>query len=329
MMPKPAILGLIVIVFTVGLMAAFIVKETELPLILRLGKIISPQTIGIDELSPGLHFKIPIIEKVVKFDKRIHNIDVPSEHFLTFEKKNLIVDSFIKWQIIDVISYFKTMGDNSERAEQSAKQRLGEIIADGLRNEFGKRELKDIISGERSKIMAQVTKLVSERANDFGIKIIDVRIKRIELPKEVSSSVYRRMEAEREQAAKKLRSQGEAEAVRIQASADRESIEIVAKAERDAERIRGEGDAAANEIYAKAFNQNQEFYTLYRSLNAYKKIFDNKSDILVIQPNSEFFNYFNNNMGSVTSSLTTQSAAKTVTNHPIISPSQPTTGTDK
>jgi membrane protease subunit HflC len=308
-------------------MAAFIVKETELPLILRLGKIISPQIVGMDELSPGLHFKWPFFDKVVKFDKRIHNLDVPSEHFLTIEKKNLIVDSFIKWQIVDVISYFKTMGDNSERAEQSAKQRLGEIIADGLRNEFGKRKLKDIISGERSKIMARVTKIVSERANDFGMKIVDVRIKRIELPKEVSSSVYRRMEAEREQYAKKLRSQGEAEAVRIQANADRESIEIIAKAERDAEKIRGEGDAAANEIYAKTFNQNPEFYALYRSLNAYKKVFDSKNNILVIQPHSEFFNYFNN-MGSVTSSLTTESTAKTVTNHPIISPSQPTT-TDK
>ncbi|BAP56690.1 band 7 protein [Thioploca ingrica] len=328
MMPKPAILGLMVIVFTVGLMAAFIVKETELPLILRLGKIISPQIVGIDELSPGLHFKWPVFDKVVKFDKRIHNLDVPSEHFLTIEKKNLIVDSFIKWRIVDVISYFKTMGDNSERAEQRAKQRLGEIIANGLRNEFGKRTINDVVSGERSQIMDRVTTIVSERAKEFGMKIIDVRIKRIELPKEVSSSVYRRMEAEREQYAKKLRSQGEAEAVRIQANADRESIEIIAKAERDAERIRGEGDATANGIYAKTFNQNQEFYALYRSLNAYKKIFDNKSDILVIQPNSEFFNYFNNNMGRVTSSLTTESAAKTVTNHPIISPSQPT-GTDK
>lgn len=327
MMPKPAILGLIVIVFTVGLMAAFIVKETELPLILRLGKIISPQIVGIDELSPGLHFKWPVFDKVVKFDKRIHNLDVPSEHFLTIEKKNLIVDSFIKWRIVDVISYFKTMGDNPERAEQRAKQRLGEIIANGLRNEFGKRTINDVVSGERSQIMDRVTTIVSERAKEFGMRIIDVRIKRIELPKEVSSSVYRRMEAEREQYAKQLRSQGEAEAVRIQANADRESIEIIAKAERDAERIRGEGDAAANEIYAKAFNQNQEFYALYRSLNAYKKIFDSKSDILVIQPHSEFFNYFNN-MGSVTSALATESATKTVTNHPIISPSQPT-GTDK
>jgi membrane protease subunit HflC len=328
MMPKPAILGLIVMVLTVGLMAAFIVKETELPLILRLGKVISPKIVGIDELNPGLHFKIPVIDKVVKFDKRIHNLDVPSEHFLTSEKKNLIVDSFIKWRIVDVISYFKTMGDNPGRAEQRAKQRLGEIIADGLRNEFGKRTINEVVSGERSEIMDRVTKIVSERAKEFGMKIIDVRIKRIELPKEVSSSVYRRMEAEREQYAKKLRSQGEAEAVRIQANADRESIEIIAKAERDAEKIRGEGDATANQIYAETFNQNQEFYALYRSLNAYKKIFNNKNDILVIQPNSEFFNYFNNNMGKVTSSLIPKSTAKAVTNHPIISPS-PSTGTDK
>ena len=320
MILKPVTLVLIVIVFTIGLMATFTVKETELPLILRLGKVISPQIIGA-ELSPGIHFKIPFLDKVVKFDKRIHNLDVPSEHFLTSEKKNLIVDSFIKWRIVDVITYFKTMAGagNPRFAEQSARQRLGEIIADGLRNEFGKRTINDVVSGERAMIMDRVTNIASERAKEFGIKIIDVRIKRIELPKEVSNSVYRRMEAEREQYAKKLRSQGEAEAVRIQANADRESIEIISRAERDAEKIRGEGDATAAEIYAQTFNQNPKFYALYRSLNAYKTIFNNKSDILLIQPNSDFFNYFNH-LESVTAP-SKESATKTIKKQSLIPPS--------
>jgi membrane protease subunit HflC len=323
MIPKPITLILITIVLATGLMATFIVKETELPLILRLGKVISPQIVGA-ELSPGIHFKIPVIDKVIKFDKRIHNLDVPSEHFLTSEKKNLIVDSFIKWRIVDVITYFKTMASNPRFAEQSAKQRLGEIIADGLRNEFGKRTINDVVSGERAMIMDRVTNIASERAKEFGIKIIDVRIKRIELPKEVSNSVYRRMEAEREQYAKQLRSQGEAEAVRIQANADRKSIEIIAQAERNAEKIRGEGDAAATEVYAQTFNQNPEFYALYRSLNAYKKVFNNKSDVLLIQPNSDFFNYFNH-LESVTSlSKSKQSATQTITKPSQVPLPQPT-----
>lgn len=314
-MSKPISLLLIVIIFIAGLMTVFTVKETELPLVLRFGKIIST------ELSPGIHFKRPFIDKVVKFDKRIHNLDVPSERFLTSEKKNLIVDSFIKWRIVDITTYFKTMGNNSRFAEQSAKQRLGEVIADGLRNEFGKLTINDVVSGERAKIMDRVTNIASERAKEFGIKIIDVRIKRIELPKEVSNSVYRRMEAEREQYAKKLRSQGEAAAVRIRANADRESIEIIAKAERDAEKIRGEGDATAAEIYAQTFNQNPEFYALYRSLNAYKTIFNSKSDMLLIQPNSDFFNYFNH-LESVTTSK--ESTTQTVTKPLVVPPYQPT-----
>jgi membrane protease subunit HflC len=323
-MQKLITLVLIVIAFIAGLTAVFTIKETELPLILRVGKIISPQGVG-TELGPGIHFKIPFfIDKVVKFDKRIHNLDVPSEHFLTSEKKNLIVDSFIKWRIVDVTTYFKAMAGNPRFAEQSAKQRLGEIIADGLRNEFGKRTINDVVSGERAMIMDRVTNIASERANEFGIKIIDVRIKRIELPKEVSNSVYRRMEAEREQYAKKLRSQGEAEAVRIKANADRESIEIIAQAERDAEKIRGEGDATAAKIYAQTFNQNPEFYALYRSLNAYKTIFNNKSDMLLIQPNSDFFNYFNHLENLTASKESKESATKTVKKQSLIPPSQPT-----
>jgi modulator of FtsH protease HflC len=280
---KTTLSVIILIVVSVVMMSAFTVKETELALKLRFGKVVSA------DFAPGLHFRMPIIHKIRTFDKRIQTLDAQPEHFLTSEKKNLIVDSFIKWRIIDVVAYFKAVSGNP----QSAKQRLAEIIADGLRSEFGKRTIKEVVSGDRAEIMDIITQEANNRVKkQFGIEIVDVRIKRIELPKEVSSSVYRRMEAERERDAKQLRSQGEAQAVRIRASADRERVEVVAKAERDANKIRGEGDATAADTYAQAYNKNPEFYALYRSLNAYKTTFANRGDILLIQPDSEFFRYF-------------------------------------
>jgi len=272
----------LVILVLIGLMSIFTVKETERALMLRFGKVIS------DQFEPGLHFKMPIFHQIRLFDKRIQTIDAPPALFLTNEKKNLIVDSFIKWRLIDVVTYFKTVGGNPQRAGQ----RLAEIIADGLRSEFGKRTIKEVVSGDRAEIMDIITEEANARAQQFGIKIIDVRIKQIELPKEVSTSVYRRMEAERERDAKQLRSQGEAEAQRIRAAAEREAIEIIALAERDAEQIRGQGDAIAADTFAKAFTQDAEFYALYRSLNAYKQTFNNRGDLLLLQPDSDFFNYF-------------------------------------
>ncbi|MEZ5670903.1 MAG: protease modulator HflC [Thiotrichaceae bacterium] len=283
--------------------AVFTVKETELALRLQLGQVIRA------DFEPGLHFKIPLLDTVRKFDKRIRTLEAPPEQFLTAEKKNLIVDSFVKWRIVDVKNYFTATGGT----DAIAGQRLREIIADGLRREFGKRSIQEVVSSERSKIM----EIIRQEANDaavasgtetdktteaekkrsgarqFGVEIIDVRIKRIELPKEVSSSVYSRMDAERERVAKELRSRGEAEAVRTRAIADRESVELVAAAERDAEKIRGEGDAQAASIYAQAYNQHPEFYNLYRSLGAYRKVFTQKRDVLLLEPNSEFFTYFN------------------------------------
>jgi membrane protease subunit HflC len=272
----------LVVFLLIGLMAVFTVKETELALMLRLGKVVS------GDFSPGLHFKMPIFHQIRKFDKRIQTLDAPSEHFLTREKKNLIVDSFIKWRIVDVVTYFTSVSGNPQRAGR----RLAEVIADGLRSEFGKRTIKEVVSGDRAEIMDIITEEASSRATKFGISIIDVRIKRIELPTEVSTSVYRRMEAERERDAKQLRSQGEAQAVRIRAGADRQSVEMISKAERDAEKTRGEGDGKATNIYANAYNQNPEFYALYRSLNAYKTSFSDRSDMLLIQPDSDFFKYF-------------------------------------
>lgn len=283
--------------------SVFTVKETELALRLQFGKVLTA------DFQPGLHFKIPVLDIVRKFDKRIRTLEAPPEQFLTAEKKNLIVDSFVKWKIVDVKNYFTATGGT----DAIAGQRLREIIADGLRREFGKRTIQEVVSSERSKIMdiiRQEANDSSTAANDdkksggarqFGVEIIDVRIKRIELPKEVSSSVYSRMDAERERVAKELRSRGEAEAVRTRAIAERENVELVAAAERDAEKIRGEGDAQAAQIYAQAYDQNPEFYALYRSLMAYRKVFGQKRDILVLEPDSEFFTYFNQTQNSIPS----------------------------
>lgn len=273
---------LTLILLLVGLMCVFTVKETELALMLRFGKVVPAK------FEPGLHFKIPVYHTIRKFNKRVQTLDAQPEHFLTNEKKNLIVDSFVKWQIVDVVKYYTSVGGQTLRA----KQRLAEIIADGLRSEFGKRTIKEVVSDDRTNIMKIITTEAKKRAIQFGINIVDVRIKRIELPREVSTSVYRRMEAEREQDAKQLRSQGEAEAVRIRAIADRESVETIAIAKQKSQQIRGQGDATATDTYAAAYTKNPEFYALYRSLNAYKETFKDPSDVLLIQPDSEFFNYF-------------------------------------
>jgi len=309
MQNKINILIALLILFVMGSSLLFTVHQTERALKLRLGKVVSA------DYGPGLHFKLPVIDTISIFDARIQTLDAPPELFLTLEKKNLIVDSFVKWRIINdrneisdeweanidvnaenkisgeeaVVRYFKTVGGS----EQRAGRRLSEIIADGLRREFGKRTIQEVVSGDRAQIMQDLTKDANKRAQKFGIQVVDVRVKRIELPKEVSSSVYQRMEAERERIAKKLRSRGEAEAVRIRAEADRKSVEVVAQAERDAERIRGEGDATSADTYAQAYMQDAEFYAFYRSLNAYKKSLADKSDIMLIQPDSDFFNYFN------------------------------------
>ncbi len=283
MNPSKAILLTLMIVLTlIGSMSMFTVKQTEKALKLMFGRVV----IAYDQ--PGLYFKYPVANQIRKFDARIQTLDANPERFLTAEKKNLIVDSFVKWRIDNVVTYFTAVGGNSQRAGQ----RLSEIIAAGLRSEFGKRSIQEVVSGSRAEIMGLITQKAKEGAQPLGIEIIDVRIKRIELPKEVSSSVYRRMEAERERTAKELRSRGEAAAVRIQAEVDRERTELLAKAERDAEQIRGEGDARASDIYAQAFGKNVEFYTFYRSLNAYKKVFRDDTDVLLLQPDSEFFKYF-------------------------------------
>jgi membrane protease subunit HflC len=229
-----------------------------------------------------------MVQNVRFFDKRILTLDNPEpERFITSEKKNVLVDSFIKWRIIDPKLYYISVGGDESRA----KTRLNQTVNAGLREEFGKRTVHDVISGERDQIMEDMRVKADADARKIGVQIVDVRLKRVELPNEVSEAVYRRMEAERKRVANELRSEGAAESEKIRADADRQREVIVAEAYRDAQKIKGEGDAQATAIYAQAFGQNPEFYAFYRSLEAYRNSFKSKNDVLVVEPSSDFFKY--------------------------------------
>ena len=238
--------------------------------------------------QPGLYLKWPMIQNVRYFDKRILTLDSSEpERFITSEKKNVLVDSFVKWKIIDPRLYYVSV----EGDESRARTRLSQTVNAGLREEFGKRTVHDVVSGERDKIMEQMREKADLDARKIGVQIVDVRVKRVDLPTEVSESVYRRMEAERKRVANELRSEGAAEAEKIRADADRQREIIVAEAYRDAQKAKGEGDAKAAATYAAAFNQNPEFFAFYRSLEAYRNSFKNKNDVIVLEPNSDFFKY--------------------------------------
>ncbi len=267
-------------------MTLFTVDQRQYAIIFQLGEIKEVIT------EPGLAFKWPLIQNVKLFEKRILTMDSPDpERFLTAGNKPVLVDSFIKWRIADPKTYYIsfTGGD-----EQLARIRLAQIVNAGLREEFGKRTVHDVVSGARDKITADVQKKADADMRATGIEIVDVRLKRVDLPPEVSESVYRRMESERKRVANELRSQGAAEAEKIRADAERQREVIVAEAYRDAQKVKGEGDAKAASIYGKAFSENAEFYAFYRSLEAYRGSFRSKSDLLVIEPNSDFFKYLKN-----------------------------------
>ncbi|NJA89926.1 protease modulator HflC [Rhodocyclus tenuis] len=238
--------------------------------------------------EPGLYLKWPMIQNVRYFDKRILTLDsAEPERFITSEKKNVLVDSYVKWRIIDPKLYYVSVSGDEARA----RTRLSQTVNAGLREEFGKRTVHDVVSGERDQIMEQMRQKADLDARKIGVQIVDVRVKRVDLPLEVSESVYRRMEAERKRVANELRSQGAAESEKIRADADRQREVIIAEAYRDAQKVKGEGDAKASAIYAQAFSANPEFYAFYRSLEAYSGAFRNKSDVMVVEPNSEFFKY--------------------------------------
>jgi membrane protease subunit HflC len=275
-------LMLILAVLVIGAFSMFTVSETQKAILFRLGEIVRT------DFKPGLHFKVPFVNNVRTFEARLMTLDIETERYLTSEKKNLLVDAFVKWRIDDVARFYTSVrGDESEGAI-----RLSQIVKDSLRSEFGKRSIQEVISGERSQIMDTVTAYANKQAQEFGITVLDVRLKRIDLPPDVSESVYRRMEAERSRVAREFRSQGAESAERIRADADRRRTEILADAYRESQQVRGGGDAQAADIYAKAYNKNKEFYAFYRSLEAYRSTFKDNNDMLVLDPNSEFFKYF-------------------------------------
>ncbi|WP_027158384.1 protease modulator HflC [Methylobacter luteus] len=265
----------------IGMMCIFTVHETEKAIKFRLGEIVK------FDYEPGLHFKIPFINNIKKFDARIQTMDSKPERFLTAEKKNVIVDSFVKWRIGDVTTFYTVVGGDIDQANL----RLDQIIKDAFRSEFSKRDIRQLVSTDRRAIREILIKNSKVIAASLGMEIVDVQVKRIDLPSEVSSSVYRRMEAERERVAREFRSQGSEAAERIRADADRQQVVTLANAYRDAEKLRGEGDAKSAEIYANAYGQDAEFFAFSRSLSAYKNSFSG-SDIMVLEPDSDFFNYF-------------------------------------
>ena len=276
-------IGLILLI--VLSLSLFVVDQRQNVIVLRFGEIVKVVK------EPGLAFKLPLIENVRYFDVRVLTIDTPEpERFLTSEKKNVLVDLFIKWRIAEVEKYYISVSGDESRAQT----RLLQTINDGLRAEFGNRTVHDVVSGERDKIMELMRQKANEDAQKIGVEVLDVRLKRVDLPNEVSESVYGRMKAERTRVANELRSTGAAESEKIRADADRQREVIIAQAYRDAQRLKGEGDAKASATYARAYEQNPEFYAFYRSLEAYRQSFKNKSDIMVLEPNSEFFRYLKN-----------------------------------
>ena len=281
-----AVLALVAVLLL--LQSIYIVRETERAILLRFG------AVSRADVPPGLHLKLPIAEEVKKFDARVLTLDSNPETYYTLEKKPLIVDSFAKWRIVDVQNYYTASSGDEGRANRVLQERVNE----GLRNAMSRRDMHEVISGERDQLMQELTADLNRVMKDaVGIEVIDVRVKRIDLPTEVSTSVYDRMNSERQIEARQYRAQGGELALGIRADAERQTVVIEAEAYREAELIRGDGDAQSASIYADAFNKDPEFYEFTRSINAYTKVFGHKSDMLVLDPNSEFFKYLKDDEG--------------------------------
>jgi len=275
--------GLIGVLFLIGFyICTFRVYEYQHAILFQLGKIER------SDLKPGLHFKLPFVQNVRTFDLRLQTLDAEPQRFLTGEKKDVIVDSFARWRINDVVQFYKSSDGDPRRAGFLLSQKIN----DSLRSEFGKRTVQEVVSGDRGAIMKSVTRIANERGLDLGMEVLDVRLKRIDLPTEVSSNVYERMRSERSRVAREFRARGDKESMTIRADADRQRTVISAEAYKDAQEMRGSGDAGAAEIYAKAYNSDPEFYDFYRSLDAYKSAFNSKNDVLLLNPDTEFFKYF-------------------------------------
>ena len=281
-MNSKVILALIALIVIGFFSFTYQVDERESAIKLKFGKVDKT------DIEPGLHPKVPLLNTIHKFDKRILTLDVPPTEFPTNEKKYVKVDFFAKWRIEDVKKYYLA----TSGIEAKANQRLELILVDGLKNEFGKRTIQEVVSGERAEIMDVIQVQSNREAQNFGIEVVDVRVSKIDLPENVSDSVYKRMRAERDRVAKDFRARGKEKAEVLRAKADKQRTVILANAYREAEQVRGEGDAKSAEIYAQAFNQDQEFYSFTRSLKAYINTFNSNNDVLIMEPNSEFFRYF-------------------------------------
>ena len=283
-----AILIGIVVVLGIISNSLYVVNERERAVLLKFGEVVET------DIQPGLHFKIPVVNDVRRFEARLITLDAAPQRYLTAEKKALIVDSFVKWRVADAGTVYTATGGD----EFTANSLLASRVDNGLRNKFGERTVYEVVSGERDALMAEIREELDQIAMDeLGIHVTDVRVKKIDLPPEVSNAVYSRMSTEREREARDHRARGRELAEGIEADADRQKTVIEANAYREAQQVRGEGDAIAAEIYANAFNQDQEFYAFYRSIQAYRSSFAGKDDLLVIDPQSDFFRYLNDPMG--------------------------------
>lgn len=275
------LIGAVAVLVLLG-MSVFVVDQRQRAIVFQLGEAVSVKT------DPGLYFKVPLMQNVRYFDSRILTLDtVEPERFITAEKKNVLVDSFVKWRIVDVKQYYVSVGGDETRA----KTRLLQTVNSSMREEFGKRTIHEVVSGERDKIMEVLRTKADADARKIGVEVLDVRLKRVDFPIEISESVYRRMDAERKRVANELRASGAAEGEKIKADADKQREITLAEAYRTAQKTKGEGDAKASALYAAAFGRNPEFYSFYRSLEAYRQSFRNKSDVMVLDPSSAFFKY--------------------------------------
>lgn len=289
-MSMKMLVGLIIVAGLVllGSQALYKVHETERAILLEFGNLIE------GDVQSGLHVKLPIAQDVKKFDARVLTLDSNPETYYTLEKKPLIVDSFVKWRVDDVAAFYESASFDERRANRLIQERVNE----GLRNQISRRDMHEVISGERDQLMEELRADLDSVMRGMGVEVVDVRVKRIDLPPEVSSAVYDRMNSEREIEARQYRAKGQERALAIRAGADREAVVIEAEAYRESEQIRGDGDAKSASIYASAYTQDSDFYEFYRSINAYTQVFQDKSDLLVLDPNSEFFKFLESDGGS-------------------------------
>ncbi|MCG7644412.1 protease modulator HflC [Alteromonas sp. Cnat3-28] len=292
---KNLLIAVFVLLVLLASGSLFAVKEGERAIVIQFGKVQRDESTGETRVfEPGLHFKLPFIDSVRHLDARIQTLDGTPDRFVTSEKKDLIVDSYVKWRIEDFARYYLSTGGNKLQAEALLKQKVN----NGLRSEFGTRTIAQIVSGERSALMNQAMEQASTSSDELGIEIVDVRVKQINLPTEVSNSIFQRMRAERAAVAREHRSEGQEQAEVIKANIDAKVTVMLADAERNARQLRGEGDAIAAQIYADAYSKNADFYSFLRSMDAYKQSFNSKQDVMVIAPDSDFFKYMNKSKGN-------------------------------